>query len=147
MGDGGEMEAWRGTLRARALLGVGRAEEALELAEWATAIARERGDALAAALALLALAQARRRGRRRGRRGGARRGGRGCATRLGQLQTLRKIEVGATRRAGGRYFFAFRFLFFGFFFARGRLDGTGAGADRVGGVAGGVRPDPPAVGF
>jgi class 3 adenylate cyclase/tetratricopeptide (TPR) repeat protein len=42
MGAGGEGEAWRSTLRARALLAVGRCEEALEEAEWATATARRR---------------------------------------------------------------------------------------------------------
>ena len=37
------METWRAGLRSEALTGVGRAEEGLELAEWATGIARERG--------------------------------------------------------------------------------------------------------
>jgi class 3 adenylate cyclase/tetratricopeptide (TPR) repeat protein len=41
--DGDEMETWRAGLRAQALIGVGRAEEGLELAEWATGVARERG--------------------------------------------------------------------------------------------------------
>ncbi len=40
--DGDEMETWRAGLRAQALIGVGRAEEGLELAEWATEVARER---------------------------------------------------------------------------------------------------------
>jgi tetratricopeptide (TPR) repeat protein len=41
MGAGGEMEAWRGTLRTKALLGCGRAEEALAAAEAAVAPARK----------------------------------------------------------------------------------------------------------
>jgi class 3 adenylate cyclase/tetratricopeptide (TPR) repeat protein len=58
--DGDEMESWRGALRAEALLGVGRSEEALELAEWASRVARERGMrwALPAALHVLGLARA-----------------------------------------------------------------------------------------
>ena len=43
MDGGGEMEAWRAAVRAEALIGVGRAEEAVELAQWATEVARERG--------------------------------------------------------------------------------------------------------
>jgi adenylate cyclase len=41
--DGDEMETWRAGLRSEALTGVGRAEEGLALAEWATEVARERG--------------------------------------------------------------------------------------------------------
>lgn len=40
---GDEMETWRAALRSQALTGVARAEEGLELAEWAAALARERG--------------------------------------------------------------------------------------------------------
>ncbi len=43
MGVGGETEGWRATLRARALLGLGRNEEAREAAEWAADTARRRG--------------------------------------------------------------------------------------------------------
>jgi len=43
MDGGGEMEAWRAAVRAEALIGVGRVQEAVELAEWATEVARERG--------------------------------------------------------------------------------------------------------
>jgi adenylate cyclase len=43
MGTGGESEGWRATLRARALLGLGRAEEAMAQAEWAAGTARSRG--------------------------------------------------------------------------------------------------------
>jgi tetratricopeptide (TPR) repeat protein len=42
MGSGGETEAWRSTLRARALLGLGRTDEALEEADWAADTARRR---------------------------------------------------------------------------------------------------------
>jgi adenylate cyclase len=58
-GDGDEMETWRAGLRAEALVGVGRAEEGLELAEWATGIARERGMLWALPLDLQAVAIAR----------------------------------------------------------------------------------------
>jgi hypothetical protein len=37
------METWRAGERAEALVGVGRAEEALEVAEWAREVAIERG--------------------------------------------------------------------------------------------------------
>ena len=59
MDAGGEGEAWRGTLRARALLGAGRLEEALAQAEEATAISRERGMYWQLPGALLTLAQSR----------------------------------------------------------------------------------------
>jgi adenylate cyclase len=55
MGDGGEMDAWRGALRAQALLGVGRRAEAIEVAEGAAQTARERGLLWPLPLALLAL--------------------------------------------------------------------------------------------
>jgi tetratricopeptide (TPR) repeat protein len=59
MGTAGEMDAWRGTLRARALLGLGRGEEALAQAEDAVAASRQREMAWQLPPALLALAQAR----------------------------------------------------------------------------------------
>jgi tetratricopeptide (TPR) repeat protein len=59
MDNGGEMEAWRAALRADALTGVGRAEEAIELAEWAAGIAEERGMRWSLPLALLAAGRAR----------------------------------------------------------------------------------------
>jgi tetratricopeptide (TPR) repeat protein len=58
MGDGGEMETWRGGIRAEALLGVGRAEEAVEAARAASEVAKERGMLWSLPLALLALARA-----------------------------------------------------------------------------------------
>jgi class 3 adenylate cyclase/tetratricopeptide (TPR) repeat protein len=57
--DGDEMEAWRAGLRAEALTAVGRAEEALALAGWASDLARERGMLWSLPLALRALALAR----------------------------------------------------------------------------------------
>jgi class 3 adenylate cyclase/tetratricopeptide (TPR) repeat protein len=57
--DGDEMETWRAGLRAQALIGVGRAAEGLELAEWATGVARERGMLWSLPLDLQAVAIAR----------------------------------------------------------------------------------------
>jgi class 3 adenylate cyclase/tetratricopeptide (TPR) repeat protein len=58
--DGGdEMECWRAGLRAEALAGVGRVEEAIGLAEWASGVARERGMLWSLPLTLQALALAR----------------------------------------------------------------------------------------
>jgi class 3 adenylate cyclase/tetratricopeptide (TPR) repeat protein len=59
MRTGGESEAWRGTLRARALLGTGRVENALAQAEEAAEISRERGMYWQLPSALLTLAQSR----------------------------------------------------------------------------------------
>lgn len=56
---GGEMEAWRSQLRARALVGVGRTEEALAEAEWAVKTSEERGLHWSRPIALLALGRAR----------------------------------------------------------------------------------------
>jgi class 3 adenylate cyclase/tetratricopeptide (TPR) repeat protein len=58
MGNGGEMEVWRGGLRAEALRGVGRTEESIELAEWAADLGRERGMNWSLPLALRALGRA-----------------------------------------------------------------------------------------
>jgi tetratricopeptide (TPR) repeat protein len=59
MGTGGETEAWRSTLRARALLGLSRDEEALEEAEWAAATALRRGMGWQIPIGFHTLAQAR----------------------------------------------------------------------------------------
>jgi adenylate cyclase len=59
MPSGGEMEAWRAAVRAEALVGLGRAREAAELAEWASGVARERGMLWSLPLALKALGMAR----------------------------------------------------------------------------------------
>jgi class 3 adenylate cyclase/tetratricopeptide (TPR) repeat protein len=55
----GEMEGWRGQLRARALIHVGRADEALEAAERAARVSRERGMLWSYPVAMLTLARAR----------------------------------------------------------------------------------------
>ncbi len=59
MDNGGEMEGWRGQLRARALVLVGRTEEGLELAEESARVARERGMLWSYPVAMLTLARAR----------------------------------------------------------------------------------------
>jgi adenylate cyclase len=59
MGTGGETEGWRGSLRARALLDLGRSADALTQAEWASSTARRRGMHWQLPPALLTLAQAR----------------------------------------------------------------------------------------
>jgi class 3 adenylate cyclase/tetratricopeptide (TPR) repeat protein len=59
MDTGGEMEGWRGQLRARALIQVGRAAEALEVAEEAARVSRERGMLWSYPVAVLTLARAR----------------------------------------------------------------------------------------
>ncbi|HEX7279211.1 MAG TPA: adenylate/guanylate cyclase domain-containing protein [Solirubrobacterales bacterium] len=56
---GGEMEGWRSQLRANALIGVGRTEEAVTEAEWAVRVSRERGLRWSLPIALLALGRAR----------------------------------------------------------------------------------------
>jgi class 3 adenylate cyclase/tetratricopeptide (TPR) repeat protein len=59
MGNGGEMEGWRGQMRARALVLVGREDEGLEVAEKAARVARERGMLWSYPVAMLTLARAR----------------------------------------------------------------------------------------
>ncbi|MFL5898694.1 MAG: ATP-binding protein [Solirubrobacterales bacterium] len=59
MDNGGEMEGWRGQLRARALVQVGREEEGLEVAEEAARVSRERGMLWTYPVAMLTLARAR----------------------------------------------------------------------------------------
>jgi len=59
MGSGGEAEAWRTALYSLALLGVDRVPEALERAEHAAALARDRGMRWAQPRALRALGEAR----------------------------------------------------------------------------------------
>jgi len=59
MDGGDEQEAWRAAVRAQALAGVGRADEAVELATWAVKVARARELRWSLPLALLALGRAR----------------------------------------------------------------------------------------
>lgn len=58
MDNGGEMAAWRAQMRSQALTGLGRVEEAIEVAEWAIATSREQGMLWAYPIANLALARA-----------------------------------------------------------------------------------------
>ncbi|HSS03555.1 MAG TPA: hypothetical protein VLK89_00005, partial [Solirubrobacterales bacterium] len=90
--DGDEMECWRAGLRAEALTGVGRAEEAIELAEWASEVARERGMNWSLPLTLQALALA------RGAAGAAGAGealdeAKAVAERTGAMVSLEAIEI------------------------------------------------------
>jgi class 3 adenylate cyclase/tetratricopeptide (TPR) repeat protein len=59
MDNGGEMEGWRGQMRARALILVGREDEALDVAEEAARITREREMLWSYPVAMLTLARAR----------------------------------------------------------------------------------------
>jgi class 3 adenylate cyclase/tetratricopeptide (TPR) repeat protein len=59
IGNGGEMEAWRLQLRAQALTRLGRAEEAIDVAERAASISRAREMLWTYPVAMLALARAR----------------------------------------------------------------------------------------
>jgi tetratricopeptide (TPR) repeat protein len=63
---GGELEGWRSQLRASAMTGLGRIDDAIEEAEWAVKVSRERGLRWSLPLALLALARARYAGERDG---------------------------------------------------------------------------------
>jgi tetratricopeptide (TPR) repeat protein len=97
--DGGdEMECWRAALRAEALIGVGRVEEALTLAEWAAGVARERGMLWSLPLVLRALAIARDASGREGA-GEALDEGAAVAARTGAMISLEGIE--ATRELIG----------------------------------------------
>jgi tetratricopeptide (TPR) repeat protein len=58
MGVGGEMEGWRGAMKAEALRGLGRVDEAIEVAERASSACRERGIGWGGALAFHALGRA-----------------------------------------------------------------------------------------
>jgi len=59
MGSGGETEAWRSILRTRAMLGLDRADDALEEAKWAVSTASRREMGWQIPLAFHILAQAR----------------------------------------------------------------------------------------
>jgi class 3 adenylate cyclase/tetratricopeptide (TPR) repeat protein len=55
---GGEMEGWRSQIRAKALTGLGRIDEAIEEAEWAVKVSCERGLLWSLPIAQLALGRA-----------------------------------------------------------------------------------------
>jgi adenylate cyclase len=59
MDNGGEMEPWRGSLRSEALRGLGREEEAVEVAERAWEVCRDRNLRWTMPLAALALGRSR----------------------------------------------------------------------------------------
>ena len=92
MGTGGEMEAWRATLRGRALLGAGRTEEALAQAEESVAISRRREMRWQLPAALHLLAEARAAAGVAGA-GEALDEGERLARSLGHAMTLRRIEA------------------------------------------------------
>jgi len=92
MDTGGELEAWRDAVRANALTGVGRAEEALELAAGAVETARARELFWSLPLALLALGRARAAAGRDGVRETLDEAA-AIATEKGALTTLASIEA------------------------------------------------------
>ncbi len=92
MNAGGEGEGWRGTLRARALLGAGRTEEALAQVEAAVEISREREMHWQLPGALHCLAQARAAAGIAGVEAALAEGTTLCE-RLDHRMTLRKIEA------------------------------------------------------
>jgi class 3 adenylate cyclase/tetratricopeptide (TPR) repeat protein len=98
--DGDEMEAWRAALRAEALTGVGRAEEAVALAEWASDVARERGMLWSLPLALRDLALARDAAGVEGARGALAEAA-AVAERTGAMTSLEAIEEARGKLAAG----------------------------------------------
>jgi class 3 adenylate cyclase/tetratricopeptide (TPR) repeat protein len=92
MDGGDEQEAWRAAVRAEALTGVGRVEEAHELAAWAVGIARKRELLWTLPLALLAVGRARAAaGRDDAREAFAEAAA--AATATGSLMTLSAVEA------------------------------------------------------
>jgi class 3 adenylate cyclase/tetratricopeptide (TPR) repeat protein len=92
MGSGGETEAWRSTLRARALLGLERNAEALEEIEWAASTAERRAMGWQIPVAFHTLAQARAATGTAGVEDALARATDAAAQR-GHLMTLRRIEA------------------------------------------------------
>ncbi|MGH2976083.1 MAG: ATP-binding protein, partial [Solirubrobacterales bacterium] len=92
MGSGGETEAWRSTLRARALLGLARDAEALEEVEWAASTAERRAMGWQIPSAFHTLAQARAAAGAPGVEEALDRATEAAAGR-GHLMTLRRIEA------------------------------------------------------
>jgi class 3 adenylate cyclase/tetratricopeptide (TPR) repeat protein len=91
MDSGDELEAWRDAVRAEALTGVGRAEEALELAARAVEVARRRELRWSLPLALLALGRARAAGGQEGAREALDEAA-AAATETGSRPTLAAVE-------------------------------------------------------
>ena len=92
MGVGGEAEAWRSTMRARARLALGRPDEALEEIEWAVATATQREMGWQIPPALHTLAQARAACGRDGVKEALDQA-HAYATARGHTMTLRRIEA------------------------------------------------------
>jgi class 3 adenylate cyclase/tetratricopeptide (TPR) repeat protein len=100
MGSGGEVASWRAALRAEALLGLGRTQEALDVAEWAAAEAREHGMLWPLPRALKTLAAARMANGGKGAREALDEAAE-VAERSGALLTLREVEEDRDRIAAG----------------------------------------------
>jgi class 3 adenylate cyclase/tetratricopeptide (TPR) repeat protein len=120
MDGGDEQEAWRAAVRAEALTGTGRSEEAIEIAGEATEIARRRELRWSLPLALLALARARTAAGQDGASQALDEAA-AIASETGSLTTLSAVEaeresIGAARRSPS---------------ARSRLHAGGAGDDPV----------------
>ncbi|HEX7058543.1 MAG TPA: adenylate/guanylate cyclase domain-containing protein [Solirubrobacterales bacterium] len=92
MDEGDELEAWRAAVRAEALTGVGRAEEAVELATRAVEAARVRELLWSLPLALLALGRARKAAGHDGAREALDEAAAVCE-KTGALTTLASIEA------------------------------------------------------
>jgi adenylate cyclase len=92
MDVGGESEAWRSTLRARAYLALGRTDEALEEIEWAVATATQREMGWQIPPALHTLAQVRAAADRDGVAEALAEAAK-YATARGHLMTLRRVEA------------------------------------------------------
>jgi class 3 adenylate cyclase/tetratricopeptide (TPR) repeat protein len=92
MGVGGETEAWRSTLRARAFLALDRNEEALEEIEWAVATSTRREMGWQIPAALHTLGQARAACGRDGVSEALAEAGED-ATARGHIMTLRRVEA------------------------------------------------------
>jgi class 3 adenylate cyclase/tetratricopeptide (TPR) repeat protein len=101
MGSGGEGEAWRSTLKARALLALGRDEEAAEEAGWAAETSRSRGMFWQLPSALLALAQARAATGAAGVEEALDEAA-GVCRRFGHAQTLERVEAERQSLTGAR---------------------------------------------
>jgi len=100
MGNGGEVGSWRAALRAEALCDLGRAGEALDLAEWAAGSARENGMLWPLPQALQALAGVRAALGRDGLEEALDEAA-AVARRTGSLLSLREVEMTRERLGAG----------------------------------------------